>query len=155
MLCQHGPGTKCINCLPPDTAVAGVEFEPFAAWKEAIVGEGSGKGTTLVETPIATGAGWPSCLASAAAMHLNVPTRTLSRVHTAVYRLRPGCGRHPPWPKGICLNCAPPPIDILSQPFRTVDYLEVRVDRKFLRRRLPFIQVYPEMRCDACSRGGF
>ena len=55
---------------------------------------------------------------SASCMHC-APPRAVS------YRMKPGCGRHPAWPRGICLDCAPPAVELAPQPYRHVDFIQV------------------------------
>lgn len=99
MLCLHGPEGRCTNCLPPDTTVDNRKFITHGEWLERRKARCEHSFTA-------------SCVNCA-------PPRDVS------YVMKPGCGRHPPWPRGICLDCAPPPVDLTSQPFRHVDYIQV------------------------------
>jgi hypothetical protein len=99
MLCLHGPEGRCTNCLPPDTTV---DNRKFITWGEHAERRKA------------------RCEHAYSAVCVNCAPPALPR-----YALKPGCGRHPAWPRGICLDCAPPPVDLGLQPYRHVDYIQV------------------------------
>lgn len=99
MLCNHAPGARCINCLPPDTVVAGRKYQTYDEYREHLRDK---------------------CSHSFAATCVNcAPPGELS------YKLKPDCGRHKPWPGGICLDCAPATVDLAPQKYRHVDFITV------------------------------
>lgn len=99
MLCQHGPEGRCTNCLPPATTV---DNRKFITWGEA-------------------------CERRAARCEhaFNAVCVNCAAPSGPSYRMKPGCGRHPAWPRGICLDCAPAPVDLSLQAYRAVDYVQV------------------------------
>lgn len=102
--CKHGPNGMCDYCMP---------LEPYDAayHKENAIKHLSYHAYLHKITPKST---------ESAASSLP-PLNPLS------YRVKAPCpiGGHPPWPAGICTSCQPSAITLASQPFRTVDHLEI------------------------------
>jgi len=98
MLCLHGPEGRCTNCLPRD-AIDKRAFVTYLEWRER----------SLTRCEHAFAAQCVNCM----------PPSDVS------YRLKPGCGRHRPWPGGLCSDCAPPTMDLRVQEYRHVDYVSV------------------------------
>ena len=95
--CLHGDNSSCVNCLP---------IEPYD----------------------------PALLAEHNIKHLSFHAymRKLSggfdkgkyaNLEDVTCRLKSGCVRHPPWPKGICSACQPKAMTLNRQPYRHVDHI--------------------------------
>jgi nuclear protein localization family protein 4 len=98
MLCQHGPSGRCTNCLPLDAGLAGRKFMPYKEWDAARRAR---------------------CEHAFSAVCVNcTPPSAVS------YKFKPGCGKHRPWPGGLCSECAPPLADLKAQPYRHVDLVQ-------------------------------
>jgi NPL4 family, putative zinc binding region len=78
MLCQHGPDARCINCLPPDSTVDNRKFLSYGEYLERLQDK---------------------CSHPFSAICVNCTPPPEPR-----YKLKPGCVKHQPWPKGICLD---------------------------------------------------
>ena len=50
---------------------------------------------------------------------------TCANPHPDRYKLNPHCGRHRPWPEGLCQECAPQEVLFSLQPYRHVDLTKV------------------------------
>lgn len=107
--CHHGPSGMCAHCQPLEPYDAkymeerGIKHLSFHAWLRKIGVENPKNGTLR-----------PS---------LEEPD----------YRVKSDCGRHAPYPKGICSSCQPSAISLNPQPYRLTDHVEfsqsVLVDR--------------------------
>jgi len=78
MLCQHAPEARCINCLPPDTTIEGRKFLSYGEWLEQAKAK---------------------CSHPFGATCVNCAPPSEHR-----FKLKPGCGRHKPFPGGICFE---------------------------------------------------
>lgn len=96
-LCRHGPGNKCINCVPldpwdprylqtRDPPIKHISFHSHI--RKLTSGVDRGKFAYLEDL---------SC------------------------RVKAGCTDHAPWPAGICTKCQPSAITLARQPYRHVD----------------------------------
>lgn len=41
-----------------------------------------------------------------------------------LYKLKPGCKEHAPFPAGLCTKCMPPTANLIRQSYRHVDYVQ-------------------------------
>lgn len=125
MLCQHGPDSKCLNCLP---SASKVDKRKHLAYEEFL----ENRRARCEHSFNATCA---NCL----------PPSEVS------YKLKPNCTKHKPWPHGsycgderpagalllvtpkwslcvypgLCSDCQPPPASLNRQKYRHVDYVEI------------------------------
>lgn len=94
--------TPVPRSLPPDTTVEGRKFISRGEWEER----------KKLRCEHAFNA---SCVNCAPPPILSYKSRATT------------CGRHAPWPRGICLDCTAPAVDLALQPYRSVDYIQVRL----------------------------
>jgi len=97
MLCLHGPGGQCVNCLPPDTTVDDRKFVTYDEFIEKRKAK---------------------CEHAFSAMCVNCMPPSQVR-----YALKMDCGRHKPWPGGLCTDCQPPTVKAKLQEYRHVDFI--------------------------------
>jgi nuclear protein localization family protein 4 len=99
MLCLHGPEGRCTNCLPPDSTVDDRKFITYDEWMERRRAK---------------------CEHSFSATCVNCVTPSQQS-----FKMKPNCTKHLPWPKGLCSECAPTPLESKPQEYRHVDFISV------------------------------
>lgn len=98
--CQHGVGGMCAHCQP---------LEPYDA------GYAEQKGIKHLSLH--------AYLRKLGIERPRQPQRG-GTLEEPSFRVRSGCPRHPPYPRGICSQCQPSAITLNPQPFRFVDHVE-------------------------------
>ncbi len=96
--CQHGIGGKCPNCVDKEF-IQDVKHKSFDRYLD----EKKEKCKGIHE---------PSSKCNNC-----IPPQEL------VFKIKPGCPNHPPYPEGMCNKCMPPNAVLMRQPYRHVDYV--------------------------------
>jgi len=96
--CQHGEGGKCANCVGKEY-IQDVKHKSF----DQYLNERKEKCKGIHEPSSKCN----NCL----------PPQEL------VYKLKPNCPNHPPYPNGLCNKCLPPNVILARQPYRHIDYV--------------------------------